>query len=603
MNARNALRRKDGVALVLALFIIIAITALASAAVVVSGNAVLISMQEERMDNMEYFAEAGLENARWRMNADPTLYSDTNVATLENGVALAGGGGQALAGWRRYTYAGPYGEASGEYGVHGTVVSVVESSNGTRVVRRMDVFQESFSKYAWFTDVEGNIYFGGGDRIAGAVHSNDQIKIHSTGASFLGPGKVTTASTISGANYGTFSEGYSIGVGRIELPGVADLGRLRGFAQAGRSAFVTPNGNPGETRLRIEFVGIDLNGDGNTTGDNEGFFRVYETQNLPHYSVGKHDASANFYTLGMENAEICGYHNGVQFVTPLDVAGNNETRLNATVRRPDARCYLAGDPRLYPDQRIPADGEWRPRGVGPVQGAWRARGWALAGSVPAVLAGRSDYAFLFPLSKAFNPEFKGVIHVTGPVAVSGDVRGRVTLAATGDILLVDDLRYARGPATADCSDIVGLFSGGNITVVNNSLSTPVIPRGGNNAYNTAFTYDESSTEYIHAFVLTLGSFGAEAYGAGPVTGQPCGASNWGRGCLELAGGVIQRTRGAVGDAGGHGYVKRYSYDVCGARKSPPYFPTTGHFARATVFELDPARWTTPSAFYGPWLND
>ena len=46
-------------------------------------------------------------------------------------------------------------------------------------------------------------------------------------------------------------------------------------------------------------------------------------------------------------------------------------------------------------------------------------------------------------------------------------------------------------------------------------------------------------------------------------------------------------RGAVGLSGGEGYLKRYAYDRCGASAPPPYFPTTGHFAKGEEFQVDP----------------
>lgn len=67
----------------------------------------------------------------------------------------------------------------------------------------------------------------------------------------------------------------------------------------------------------------------------------------------------------------------------------------------------------------------------------------------------------------------------------------------------------------------------------------------------------------------------------------CEATVWGRGCLYLTGGIIQDTRGAVGLASGRGYLKRYAYDQCAAVDPPPYFPTTGHFARGRFFEVNP----------------
>ena len=69
--------------------------------------------------------------------------------------------------------------------------------------------------------------------------------------------------------------------------------------------------------------------------------------------------------------------------------------------------------------------------------------------------------------------------------------------------------------------------------------------------------------------------------------QVCNGTNSGRGCLNLSGGVIQNTRGAVGLVDGTGYIKRYSYNACASSEPPPYFPTTGRFVRNRIYELDP----------------
>jgi hypothetical protein len=88
-------------------------------------------------------------------------------------------------------------------------------------------------------------------------------------------------------------------------------------------------------------------------------------------------------------------------------------------------------------------------------------------------------------------------------------------------------------------------------------------------------------------VLALNIFTAENYNAGSSSAQPCEGTPAGRGCIYLTGGIIQRQRGAVGLTSGRGYVKRYSYDQCAANDPPPYFPTTGHFIRGRIFEVDP----------------
>ena len=35
-------------------------------------------------------------------------------------------------------------------------------------------------------------------------------------------------------------------------------------------------------------------------------------------------------------------------------------------------------------------------------------------------------------------------------------------------------------------------------------------------------------------------------------------------------------------------MKRYAYDACGATSPPPYFPTTGVFAKGQYYQVDPA---------------
>ena len=50
---------------------------------------------------------------------------------------------------------------------------------------------------------------------------------------------------------------------------------------------------------------------------------------------------------------------------------------------------------------------------------------------------------------------------------------------------------------------------------------------------------------------------------------------------------------------GHGYVKRYAYDVCGQTDPPPYFPTTGHFVRGHFYEVEPTGFNI--ATYWPLL--
>lgn len=574
--APGAARNREGYALLIVLLVVMAVGILASGAVAVVGNAGLITAYEARRAELETLADAGVEIARARLNHDKRLYPATGFTTLENGVTVTDAAGAVIPNVRRWTYAGPVGQTSGQYGVFGSIVSVVQAGNA-KVVRRGDVAQESFAKYAYFTDVEpSNIAFGGGDVISGPVHSNDDIQIYSSGATFRGPGGVTTAGTITGRQYGRFMEGYTERAARIPLPTTADLDRLLGYAQAGGTSFTAPGGGTQwEARLRIEFMTIELNDNGRVD-ENEGFFRVFRSTGAPFYLMGRPSG------LGWEASQNCGWYDDQNVFRTIANTPGTATERRDRLRTARARCYLGGSDSLFNGQFVPTV---------PGLGEWMLRGPGLAAVHPR-LAARADVNYLFPLSRDLNPNFKGVIHVEGKVAVSGVLRGRVTLAATGRIFIADDVVYA-GEGSG-CEDILGLFGETDIVVSDNLLNTP--QRLTNAAGEQWRSFDTTPSEFVNAVVLTLSSFSVEAFDGGPVNAELCQTDFFGRGCLFLTGGIIQRTRGAVGTAGGTGYLKRYAYDSCAYTDPPPYFPTTGHFARTRYYEVNPVGFT-PGAFF------
>ena len=60
--------------------------------------------------------------------------------------------------------------------------------------------------------------------------------------------------------------------------------------------------------------------------------------------------------------------------------------------------------------------------------------------------GATEAGYLHPITRALNPNFKGVVYVGGKVIVSGTVRSRVTLAASGDVILGDNIKQATDPS-------------------------------------------------------------------------------------------------------------------------------------------------------------
>ncbi len=595
MRMLHIARDERGFAFALVILVTLAVASLTGAAVVLGTNSRLISNAHERQDMLESVADDGLEAGRALLNSNPALYPDTGgFVELYNEQAIDGLG-NPIPGVTLALYAGPVGIMSGQYGVYGAIVSVARDGGGGIAVRRSQIMQESFSKYAYFTDIEpSNIAFGGGDQIYGPVHSNDDIKIYESGATFHK--EVTTAGVVANTgqyrkSYGTFREGVRENGPRIEMPETAEFDRLRVQAQAGGTAFTsafTPA--TGRATLRIEFVAIDLNGDGDTQDADEGFMRVYRSNDVD-WVVGAAPAANS-----LRGSRTCGHFhvtNGnkdTTFVTAYEheLPGYKGDDWVASLTKDGRRCFLGGDSTLFNEFRA-NDGK----------GSWIR--WN--GPVDSRLAGRDDREYLFPITRLLNPNFKGVIFVDGDVAVSGVLRGRVTLAATGDIIIADDVTYATNPGLGTCDDILGLFSGNDIVIPNTPINAPWRRGNSGSGANDYFTYDDTDYEEIHAFVLALNQFWVEDYDKGSDQHEACDGTAWGRGCLYLTGGIVQRTRGAVGTITsntprrGTGYVKRYAYDECGVAAPPPYFPTTGRFARSQYFDVDPVDFGDAESYF------
>jgi hypothetical protein len=562
---RRILREERGVALIVVLLMSLAISALVLGSTLIATNSQTIQSYHDRQSVLENVALAGLEEARSNLNGDNTLLPLTGYATFESNVSVTDAQGKTISGVTRSTYLGPTGITSGQYGVFATVVSVVEDDAGNRVVRRREIRDEAFSKYAYFTDNEdGNIWFGGGDQIFGPMHSNDQIKIHSTKATFHST--VTTAKDVYQPQYGTFKLGYDEYAPRIELPTMKDLTDLKKQATPGKMVITgSPGGATGTATTRIEFMPVDLNGDGDSTDDNEGFMRVYQVANASDAGYVVAARPNDFSSNGLRNSENCGARVGAVFVPAKSLP--SATWL-ASVIGPTRRCYLGGADSLFGSfQASGGPGDWV---------KW-------PGTVSPLLAARADKDYLWPINRPLNPSFKGVIYVEGRVAISGVLRGRITLAATNDIVIADDITYATNPASQTCNDILGLFSPNRIIIADNTLNPPVKPTSSS-AY---LTYDDTKDEFLHSVVLALNIFTVQNYDTGSNSAEKCESTSWGRGCLYLTGGIIQNTRGAVGTVSGTGYLKRYSYDQCASEDPPPYYPTVGHFAPSRLYEVNP----------------
>ena len=624
---RSRLTARRGAALFIVIMFVVVSAALALTAIVTTGNASLVAKSYARENDLKYAAEAALAIGKSRLNFDANALPDTGFVVLMDSASLFSADNQVIPGVTVTVYAGPSGSSSGQFGRFASVVAEARDNQGNGFVRRLELTQETFAKYAYWSNDESNssgtIYFGGGDQLWGPVYSNDVISIASSGATFHD--EVGTTKTISGKSYGNFLKGYKEKQPPIQLPNTSDLAtRLAGFATAGGWNFTNPTtSSTVNPRMRIEFVAVDMNADGDSTDADEGFFKVYVASSgnsawtrgdwpgatpdpadmlmCGDFHYGKFYPAAVHPTTWFRDSMVAKGMTTTQANTERDATA--QTIMN----KAGTRCYLGGSNQLSAVSRTSAlypTAGTRQKGMDDTTftptdayGAWvQNTDTAMTTATRTLLTSkRADGLYLFPIHRTMNTHTKGVVYVPGSVGVSGVVRGRITLYATGTITILDDLRYATDPAAGICNDMLGLLAGTNVVVADNALLTPQTVKW--TGADVVKNVDDTKDLYVHGVMMALNtSFTVQNYDAGPDDVNDCEGTNNGRGCLYLSGGLIQKERGAVGLLSGRGFTKRYSYDRCAVVTPPPYFPTTGRFTDNRYYELNPVGFNAGDLF-------
>ncbi len=613
--------RRRGSALFLALVMTVALGGLAISAVFLASNTSILNKNLGREQDYRYAAEAAIAIGKSRINNDEASLPATGYLQIMKDEHLDEADGAPQSAVTVNLWIGRSGEPSGQFGSFASVVAEARDAHGSRFVRRLELAEENFAKYAYWSDKESNmagtaIYFNNNDVLWGPVWSNDTIHIGSGRATFNDD--VGTAKRIDGKTYGTFKRAVLERQKPIKLPDNENLATLETQAASGHLVFQAPDsGSPAGVRARIEFVAVNLNPteDNDLMDENEGFVRFYQAKaGVPaswvrgdftaencgdwhrssaaspwkFYPAAVHQAANAWFidtlrangSMTLTNAQA---HAGATFVTVMTPAAG----------RPAPRCFLGGDPHLVAVERNdPArfteverwkGGEDTTFTGDGVRGQWVT--WPNAPDTKVLLGARFDAPYLYPLYRAYNEGVKGVIVAKGTVGVSGILRGRVTLhAQAGTIVLLDDTRYANDPQDGNCLDILGMIADKDIVVADNALNTPQNANGRRN-------YDDTKDFHVHSVMMALAtSFRVEDYNIGVAHVNGCEGTKVERGCLYLAGGIIQSARGAVGQTasgGATGFSKRYSYDRCALRKAPPYYPTTGRYVDNRYYEVDP----------------
>jgi hypothetical protein len=654
MGTTPLIQNRRGAALFMTLLVSIAVAGVALGGVLLASGAQLSTRYNAKEAMLQSSADGGLEIIRDSLNRGmfDSLLPLNGYTTLASHVAVNDALGVPQPRINLSLYVGRTGgrtggaATAGQYGSNfASALSVISDARGAVAVRRMLLTQESWAKFAVaINNWSGSAMYGCGESVNGPFFSNTSVNIQTgcgAGSGTLFTSTVSVVGTINGVASGRFMQGYKTGATAIPWPTPARIALMQQYAQdadaAGGDYDLTSLTN-GSTKpgLRIEFVTVDVNGDGVIDWD-EGFMRVWvptnTTDSVLRYATGRKWATVPAGITQNNDPNIISRNCGA--LTKINGAGSNTfytadsvyvgTTGGATAQRDSVRallstnntrrCYLGGDPHLFsgvtsdtltPDSTLTNE-------AGGQFGWWKKRRSGALASLNTVRSG--DKSYLIPLGS--NPNFKGVIFVNGDVALSGRLRGRVSVFATGNIVMADDLLYQNPPGTncGSTGDIFGAIATKDVVIEDNNLQTPFAVNskvyGGfddtNDAnYNMFFLAAGNGTTtgnwygegvqspwnyYASAFPMGQEPGSANASWDASAISQNCGSAV--NGCVRVTGGLAQ---GRVDDAtyygaGYYGWAEAHTYDKCGSVNPPPYFPTTGRFIPSRYYEIDPV-----------WLN-
>ncbi len=250
--------------MILVLIMTLSLAGLAMSAIYLSSSAGLLSRYYDRERNYRYAAEAAIALGKSRIQAgDTSLHMlDTGAMALLTAASLKDANAVTIPRILVNLYGANTGDTVGIYGQFITLLAQAYDSGGTRMVRRLDLTAESFSRFAMFTNTfASGLAYGTGEFIKGRAHSNQGWgSSGSPGPQYFDT--VSAHTTFSGT--GQFTYPPIAGAALIPMPTIAKLAALTGYASGANLQFTpvtaTSASNP-VTQTNGMTASINLSGE------------------------------------------------------------------------------------------------------------------------------------------------------------------------------------------------------------------------------------------------------------------------------------------------------------------------------------------------------
>jgi hypothetical protein len=252
---------RRGSALILVLIMTLSLAGLAMSAIYLSSSANILTRYYDKERNYRYGAEMGVALGKSRVNRDTLLgLPDDTALKILTGASLTDAAGVTIPNVKVNLYGAFTGDTSGRFGKFVTLLSQAYDTGGTRMVRRLDLTSESFSRFAMFADsFPSNLTYGTGEFIRGRAHSNGNwySQNGNPGPSYFDT--VSASGTVNGSATYTYAPASPLqGIPKIPFPTIAKLAALPGYAAAANLSFAPVSGTA--AYAKVTAAGTDLSG-------------------------------------------------------------------------------------------------------------------------------------------------------------------------------------------------------------------------------------------------------------------------------------------------------------------------------------------------------